>query len=133
MEKMILNIPFGGIKVMGGKGGGKIISVFRSSTQALAALGMMGLQLPIIFTGNYSVLNWLTISLCVPLLDDASASDSNWLLWPAPQASGTTLSGCYGQHTAGLPLLPLLLPEQKQQGRQRRRRREWRASEKSEI
>ncbi len=36
-----------------------------------AALGLILFQLLIIATGNYGFFNWLTIVLCVPLLDDA--------------------------------------------------------------
>jgi predicted DCC family thiol-disulfide oxidoreductase YuxK len=40
-----------------------------------AALAMIGLQVVILATGNYAFFNWLTILLCIPLLDD--------LFWPA--------------------------------------------------
>ena len=30
----------------------------------------MFFQFPIMITGNYSILNWLTIVLCIPALDD---------------------------------------------------------------
>lgn len=42
--------------------------------RALAALGLIGLQVLIVLTGNYGFFNLLAIALCVPLLDDG--------MWP---------------------------------------------------
>ncbi len=40
----------------------------------MASILLMLFQLPIMITGNYSILNWLTIVLCIPALDDAVLS-----------------------------------------------------------
>ena len=46
---------------------------------------LVGLQLLIAATGNYAFFNWLTIALCVLLLDDAALPQR---LFPAPSAPG---------------------------------------------
>lgn len=49
------------------------------------ALVLVGFQLSIAATGNYAFFNWLSIALCIPLLDDA-AWPARWLRWlPAPR------------------------------------------------
>jgi len=61
----------------------------------IAAGAFVALQAVILLTGNYTFFNWLTILLCVPLLDDgalerlwpraarqAFAGQTHWLRWP---------------------------------------------------
>ena len=46
----------------------------------IAALGLIGLQLLIILTGNYAFFNWLSLALCLFLFDDAQVE--RWLHIP---------------------------------------------------
>jgi predicted DCC family thiol-disulfide oxidoreductase YuxK len=49
----------------------------------IAAGALIGLQVLIALTGNYTFFNWLAIALCVPLFDDASV---RWLLPAGPRS-----------------------------------------------
>jgi lipase maturation factor 1 len=64
-----------------------------------AALGFSGLMVLVLLTGNFTYFNWLTIVLCLPLVQDR--------LWPAWLRSG--LSFVPLGLTAPMPRRPLLL------------------------
>src|SRR6185503_1903358 len=83
----------------------------------------IGFQLLIALTGNYGFFNWLTIALCVPLLDDgvfrrarpaapAGASAPPWLLRPVAvlllALSLVPLSDVLGWKRAWLGPLPAI-------------------------
>jgi len=67
--------------------------VFGRYGRGLAATGFTGLMLLIIVTGNYTYFNWLTIVLCLPLVDDR--------LWPARLRRALSL----GEEAGTLPSL----------------------------
>jgi hypothetical protein len=55
-----------------------------------AALALIGLQVFILATGNYAFFNWLTIALCLPLLDDGFWPE-RWRVRPESSAGSAPL------------------------------------------
>ena len=58
------------------------------------------LQIPIMITGNYSILNWLTIVLCIPMLDDTCFVSGGGAPMKSKNASPS--------HDVGVGVMPLL-------------------------
>lgn len=56
----------------------------------IAGLGMISLQLALIALGNFAYFNWLTLAVCVPLLDDELIRRMLPPRWPLPTLAPST-------------------------------------------